>query len=158
NSWAGELVPELAVGDEVDGDDSPLLPVEEALRGETVIEHNDRTLVVNAAPLGSESDGVVWTVRNMSKRARLERAKSEFVATASHELRSPLTSIKGFVELLKRSSENMSERQREFVEIILKSTERLNEMVGDLLDVARIEADRVEIARRPMDVGEAVRE
>ncbi len=55
----------------------------------------------------------------MTERARLERAKIEFVATASHELRSPLTSIKGFVELLGRSPEHMTERQREFVEIIL---------------------------------------
>ena len=101
---------------------------------------------------------MVWTVRDTTERARLERAKSEFVATASHELRSPLTSIKGFVELLHRSPEGMSDRQREFVEIILKSTERLTELVNDLLDVARIEADRVEINRRPVDVGEAVRE
>ena len=158
NPRAGELLPELAVGDDVDDDDSPLPPVEEALRGEAVIEHNDRALAVTAARLGSESDGVVWTVRDISERARLERAKSEFVATASHELRSPLTSIKGFVELLERSSENMSERQREFVEIILKSTDRLVDLVNDLLDVARIEADHVEINRRPIDVGEAVKE
>ena len=52
----------------------------------------------------------------------------------------------------------MTERQREFVEIILRSTDRLVELVGDLLDVARIEADRVEIDRRPIDVGEAVRD
>ena len=158
NPRAGELLPELTVGDDVDDDDSPLPPVEEALRGEAVIEHNDRALAVTAARLGSESDGVVWTVRDISERARLERAKSEFVATASHELRSPLTSIKGFVELLERSSENMSERQREFVEIILKSTDRLVDLVNDLLDVARIEADHVEINRRPIDVGEAVKE
>ena len=100
----------------------------------------------------------MWTVRDTTERARLERAKSEFVATASHELRSPLTSIKGFVELLDRSPEGMSDRQREFVDIILNSTERLVELVNDLLDVARIEADRVEIIRRPIDVGEAVRE
>jgi CheY-like chemotaxis protein/two-component sensor histidine kinase len=94
----------------------------------------------------------------MSERARLERAKSEFVATASHELRSPLTSIKGFVELLEHSSDGMSERQREFIEIILKSTDRLVELVNDLLDVARIEADHVEMNRRPIDVGEVVQE
>src|SRR5204863_4837696 len=97
------------------------------------------TLSVTAALLGSQNDGVVWTVRDMSERARLERAKSEFVATASHELRSPLTSIKGFVELLERSPEGMSDRQREFVDIILKSTDRLVDLVNDLLDVARIE-------------------
>src|SRR5207302_1719555 len=102
--------------------------------------------------------GIVWTVRDTTERAKLERAKSEFVATASHELRSPLTSIKGFVELLERSPENLSERQREFVDIILHSTDRLVDLVNDLLDVARIEADRVEINPRPIDVGEAVRE
>jgi signal transduction histidine kinase/CheY-like chemotaxis protein len=158
NPRAAELVPELPVGARTDADDSPLPPLEAALHGETLVEHRGRALAVTAAPLGAGSDGVVWTVRDMSERARLERAKSEFVATASHELRSPLTSIKGFVELLERSPENMSERQREFVDIILRSTDRLVDLVNDLLDVARIEADRVEIHRRPIDVGAAVRE
>ena len=158
NPRASKLVPELAVGGRVDSEGSPLPPLDAALQREALVEYGSRTLAVTAARLGSESDGVVWTVRDMTERTRLERAKSEFVATASHELRSPLTSIKGFVELLHRSPESMSERQREFVEIILKSTERLADLVADLLDVARIEADRVEINRRPIDVGEAIRE
>ncbi len=166
NPRAAELVPELVVGGRVDGEDSPLPRLADALRGETFVEHRGRTLAVTAALLGNESaallgngpDGVVWTVRDMSERARLERAKSEFVATASHELRSPLTSIKGFVELLHGSPGQLSERQREFVDIILKSTDRLVDLVNDLLDVARIEADYVEINRRPIDVGEAVTE
>jgi signal transduction histidine kinase/CheY-like chemotaxis protein len=158
NPRAEQLVPELTVGGQVDAQDSPLPDLDAALAKETLIEHHGRTLAVTAARLGSEDHGVVWTVRDMSERARLERAKSEFVATASHELRSPLTSIKGFVELLERSSEGMSERQREFIEIILKSTDRLVELVNDLLDVARIEADHVEINRRPIDVGEIVHE
>jgi signal transduction histidine kinase/ActR/RegA family two-component response regulator len=158
NPSAARLVPELTVGGAVDAPDSPLPPVTAALSSETIVEHGGRTLAVTAARLGGEAQGVVWTVRDTTERARLERAKSDFVATASHELRSPLTSIKGFVELLHRSPEGMSDRQREFVEIILKSAERLTELVNDLLDVARIEADRVEITRRPIDVGEAVRE
>ena len=158
NPRAVELLPELVVGDRMDGGLFPLPALEDALRGETTVEHGSRALAVTAARMGTESDGVVWTVRDMSERARLERAKSEFVATASHELRSPLTSIKGFVELLERSSEPMSARQREFIEIIRRSTDRLVDLVNDLLDVARIEADRVEINRRPIDVGEAVRE
>ena len=158
NPRATELVPELAVGDHVDGEHSPLPPLDATLQREPLIEHAGRTLAITAARLGPDTDGVVWTVRDITERARLERAKSEFVATASHELRSPLTSIKGFVELLQNSPESMSERQREFVEIILKSTDRLTELVGDLLDVARIEADRVELTRRPLDVGEAIRE
>jgi signal transduction histidine kinase len=156
NPRAAELVPELAVGGRIDDAGSPLPREEAALSKETLIEHRGRTLAVTAARLGSAQAGMVWTVRDMSERARLERAKSEFVATASHELRSPLTSIKGFVELLEHSSEGMTERQREFIEIILKSTDRLVELVNDLLDVARIEADHVEINRRPIDVGEVV--
>jgi len=158
NPRAGELVPELVVGGRVDGDDSPLPAQSKALASEQLVEYGGRTLAVTAARLGNADAGVVWTVRDMSERARLERAKSEFVATASHELRSPLTSIKGFVELLERSSEDMSDRQREFIEIILKSTDRLVDLVNDLLDVARIEADHVEINRRPIDVGEVVQE
>jgi signal transduction histidine kinase len=156
NPRAAELVPELTPGAQIDGEDSPLPPEQSALLHEMLIEHRGRALAVTAANLGTHDEGVVWTVRDMSERARLERAKSEFVATASHELRSPLTSIKGFVELLQRSPENMSERQREFVDIILKSTDRLVELVNDLLDVARIEADHVEINRRPIDVGDVV--
>jgi signal transduction histidine kinase/DNA-binding response OmpR family regulator/HAMP domain-containing protein len=158
NPRAAVLVPELIVGSRVDDEDSPLPREEAALARETLVEHNGRSLAVTAARLGSADAGMVWTVRDMSERARLERAKSEFVATASHELRSPLTSIKGFVELLEHSSEGMTDRQREFIEIILKSTDRLVELVNDLLDVARIEADHVEINRRPIDVGEVVHE
>jgi signal transduction histidine kinase/ActR/RegA family two-component response regulator len=157
NPRASELVPELVTGGAVDSSASPLPPLDSALGSEVLVEHRGRSLAVTAALLGS-ADGVVWTVRDVSERARLERAKSEFVATASHELRSPLTSIKGFVELLERSPGNMSDRQREFVEIILRSTDRLVELVNDLLDVARIDADSVEINLRPVDVGEAVRE
>jgi signal transduction histidine kinase len=158
NPRAAALVPGLPVGAPVDGPDSPLPALDRALDGEVVIDHRGRTLAVTAARLGAAGDGVVWTVHDMSERARLERAKSEFVATASHELRSPLTSIKGFVELLARAPESMTERQREFVEIILRSTDRLVDLVNDLLDVARIEADHVEITLRPIDIGEAIRE
>jgi signal transduction histidine kinase/CheY-like chemotaxis protein len=156
NPRAAQLVPELAPSARTDN--TPLPPLEAALTGETVVEHGGRTLAVIASQLGAGADGVVWTVRDMTDRARLEQAKSEFVTTASHELRSPLTSIKGFVELLARTSEGMSERQREFIDIILRSTDRLVELVNDLLDVARIDADRVELKLRPTDVGEAIRE
>jgi len=162
NPRAAELVPELSPGARIDGPDSPLPAAALADARETTIEHHGRTLAVTAAPLAGaepgEDAGAVWTVRDITERARLERAKSDFVATASHELRSPLTSIKGFVELLANTPEGMSERQQEFVQIILRSTDRLVELVSDLLDVARLEADHVEINRRAVDAGQAVRE
>jgi signal transduction histidine kinase/CheY-like chemotaxis protein len=157
NPRVKDLLPGLIPGGRVDGPLSPLPPLATGLAGETTVEHAGRTLAVTAATLGAGSRAVVWTVRDISERARLERAKSDFVATASHELRSPLTSIKGFVELLERSP-GLSDRQHEFVDIILRSTDRLVDLVNDLLDVARIEADGVELNRRPIDVGEEVRD
>ena len=154
NPRAAELVRELSPGRRVDEPDSPLPPLGAALEREVVIDHSGRILAVTAAPLGDDAtSGIVWTVRDVTERARLERAKSDFVATASHELRSPLTSIKGFVELLERSPDAMSARQLEFLDIIKRSTDRLVELVNDLLDVARLEADHVEINVRPIDVG-----
>jgi signal transduction histidine kinase/ActR/RegA family two-component response regulator len=158
NPRAAELVRQLNPGGHVDDEDSPLPSLHAALERETVIDHDGRILAVTAGRLGGIAGGVVWTVRDVTERARLERAKSEFVATASHELRSPLTSIKGFVELLERSPDRMSARQVEFLDIIKRSTDRLVDLVNDLLDVARIEADYVEIALRPIDLGQAVRE
>ncbi|HWH43307.1 MAG TPA: ATP-binding protein [Thermoleophilaceae bacterium] len=157
NPRAGDLVPELRPGAPAHGEGSPLPPLAEALDTEVLVEAGGRTLAVTAATLGGEEGGAVWTIRDISERARLERLKSEFVATASHELRSPLTSIKGFAELLGRSR-TLDERQREFVEVIILSTNRLVDLVNDLLDVARAEAGKIELNRRPVDLGEQVRE
>lgn len=155
NPRAGELVPELGVGTVLDERHAPA-PIDDALRHEVVVRRGERDLAVTAARLPN-TDGVVWTIRDVSERARLERLKSEFVATASHELRSPLTSIKGFVELL-IASPDLSDRQREFLDIVLVSTNRLVDLVNDLLDVARVEAGRLEIHRRPTDLHELVHE
>ncbi|HEX8102700.1 MAG TPA: ATP-binding protein, partial [Solirubrobacteraceae bacterium] len=158
NPRAATLVPELDPGHRLADDPGPLPPLRQALGREVEVEHGGRTLSVTAARLGPRTeDGVVFTVRDVSERARLERLKTEFVATASHELRSPLTSIKGFVELLE-ASPSLSDKQREFVEIILLSTNRLVDLVNDLLDVARIEAGRLAIARRPVAIREVVEE
>jgi signal transduction histidine kinase/DNA-binding response OmpR family regulator len=156
NPRAGVLLPELSPGAPVTAAaELPLL--EEALAGEVRVERDGRVLDVTAARLGGDESGVVWTVRDRTDRARLERLKSEFVSTASHELRSPLTSIKGFVELLAHRPD-LTDEQREYVDIILLSTNRVVDLVNDLLDVARVEAGRMEIHRRPTDLPEIVGE
>jgi signal transduction histidine kinase/CheY-like chemotaxis protein len=137
-------------------DPSVLPPPQDALGREVTLENDGRTLVLTAAQLAGDA-GVAWTVRDATERARLERLKSEFIATASHELRSPLTSIKGFIELLAGDA-SLSGRQKEFVDIVAVSTNRLVDLVNDLLDVARVEAGRAEVHRRPTDLREVVRE
>ncbi len=158
NPRAAELVPSLVPGTSVASDPGPLPQLEDALGREVeVADDAGRTLAVTAARMGDAmADGVVFTIRDVTERARLDRAKTEFVATASHELRSPLTSIKGFVELLAQA--DLPARQRGFVDIVLLSTNRLVDLVNDLLDVARIEAGQLEIQPRPISVAEAARE
>jgi len=158
NRRAEEIVPNLRPGANAHAGGSLLPPLHEALAGEVVVQRDDRTLSITAARLGSRGgDGVVWTLRDITERARIDRAKSDFVATASHELRSPLTSIKGFVELLGRS-DALRPREREFVSVILQSTDRLVDLVNDLLDVARLEAGRMEVHPRLFDLEDVVRE
>ncbi|HEV2776054.1 MAG TPA: HAMP domain-containing protein, partial [Solirubrobacteraceae bacterium] len=117
NPRATELVPGLRVGSLAHGPGSPLPQLSDALAREvTVRREGDLTLAVTAARLAGPEGGAAWTLRDITERARLEQAKSDFVATASHELRSPLTSIKGFIELLQSTdNQNLTERQQEFI-------------------------------------------
>jgi signal transduction histidine kinase len=157
NPRASQLVPGLAVGEPIDAEGGVLPAVEKAIGGEAMIEAGGRNLAVTAAPLETGAGGTVWTIRDTTERVRLERMKSDFVAAASHELRSPLTSIKGFAELMGRSGD-LTERQREATDIIRASTDRLVGLVDDLLEVARIEAGRVSVEPRPIALAPLVEE
>ena len=159
NPRARELAAGLRPGGRAYGPHSPLPAVRDALAGEVTVQHEGNALAVTAAHLAGPDGGVVWTLRDITERARLEQAKSDFVATASHELRSPLTSIKGFIELLESTnSENLTERQLEFIRIVLQSTDRLVDLVNDLLDIARIESGQFEIHARRVDLRPVVEE
>ena len=72
-----------------------------------------------------------------SQREVLDRMKDEFVLTASHELRSPLTSVQGFAELLMLERDNLTQRQVETVGVILDNSRHLVRLLNDLLDLAR---------------------
>ncbi len=87
----------------------------------------------------------------------LDRLKSQFVFDASHELKSPLTSIKGYGDLLVRGAVGtLSEDQRQFLQIISGNTDRLIALINDLLDVARIEAGRGAQPFQPVDLNAVV--
>ena len=84
-----------------------------------------------------------------SERDQLDRMKDEFVLTASHELRSPLTSVQGFAELLMMERDSLTPRQAETVEIILDNSRHLVRLLNDLLDLARTDAGRLTIRPEP---------
>lgn len=93
-----------------------------------------------------------------SQREQLDRLKDDFVLTASHELRSPLTSVQGFAELLMLERDSLSPRQVETVEIILDNCRHLVRLLNDLLDLARSDAGRLAIRMQPTALAPLVEE
>jgi len=94
--------------------------------------------------------------RRAGERDQLETMKDEFVVTASHELRSPLTSVQGFAELLMLERDKLTPRQADTLEIILDNTRHLVRLLNDLLDLARSDAGRLTIKPSPTDAGPLV--
>jgi signal transduction histidine kinase len=94
--------------------------------------------------------------RRAGERDQLETMKDEFVLTASHELRSPLTSVQGFAELLMMERDKLSPKQADTVEIIIDNTRHLVRLLNDLLDLARSDAGRLTIKPVPTDVAALV--
>jgi len=82
----------------------------------------------------------------------LDRLKSDFLTTVSHEFRTPLTSIRSFSEILLRYDVDDAEKRRTFVGIIHNEAERLTRMINDLLDLSKIEAGRLELFPKELEL------
>jgi signal transduction histidine kinase len=90
--------------------------------------------------------------RMRQRLAGLERARREFIANASHELRTPIFSLGGFLELMENEDLD-PETQREFLMRMREQTDRLTKLATDLLDLSRIDAGRVHVEAEPVDLG-----
>ncbi len=89
--------------------------------------------------------------------AELDSARKQFIANASHELRTPIFSLGGFVELLEDEDPNPEERA-EFVRTMREQIERLTKLTTDLLDLSQLDAGAIEIAAAAVDLGALARE
>ena len=89
--------------------------------------------------------------------ARLDRARKQFIASASHELRTPIFSLGGFLELL-ADEELDDETRRQFLEQIRGQVERMRNLATELLDLSRLEAGALELRPEPTDIGQLARE
>jgi signal transduction histidine kinase len=87
---------------------------------------------------------------------QLDRARKQFIATASHELRTPVFSLGGFVELLEDDELDRDTRRR-FLEHVSEQVERLRKLSVDLLDLSRLESGSLELRPEPVDLGELTR-
>ncbi len=103
----------------------------------------EKILDVYLGPVKSsegEVFGLVMVLHDITEIRRLEKVRSEFIANVSHELRTPVTSVKGFAEtLLEEDSLKDSATAREFIAIINREADRLNRLIGDLLELSKIE-------------------
>lgn len=115
----------------------------------------EKNLEVHLAPLGNpggEPTGILMVIRDITRFRRLERVRSDFVANVSHELQTPLTSIRGFAETLIDGALDDPATSRRFVGIIHDEASRLTRLIDDLLDLSRLESGRTPMRRRRTDV------
>ena len=121
------------------------------------------TVLVNATPLRSEDDNEVETVavtlQDMTSLNELEKMRAEFLGMVSHELRAPLTSIKGSVDTLLESFNSLDSAEMvQFIRIIKSQSDRMRDLISDLLDVAHIETGMLSVTPEAVEVADLVDE
>ncbi len=121
------------------------LKTSEIIEGDFVLyRREERILNVHSSPLydaGSQQIGTLLVINDVTRLRHLENVRSDFVANVSHELKTPLTAIKGFVETLQQGEGQSREEEERFLSIILKHVNRLNAILEDLLLLSRMEQE-----------------
>ena len=120
------------------------------------------TTLANASLIHSEKaevESVVATLQDMTSLEELEKLRAEFVGMVSHELRQPLTSIKGSADVVLESLNSLDPVEvAQFIRIIKSQAERMHALINELLDIARLETGTLSLTPEPTDVAEPVDE
>ena len=152
-----------ADGREISLRDFPLaqaLSTGETIRAEEIVlqvpDGRRITTIINATPIPTEDGGVesvIVTMQDMTSLEELERLRAEFLGMVSHELRAPLTSIRGSADTLMDAQDSLDPAEmRQFHRIIREQADQMQGLITDLLDVARIGAGTLAVAPESSDV------
>src|SRR5262249_40870154 len=140
-----------------------------ALLGETppsqelLIAQPDGTRVPvleNAAPIRTPDgrvSGALLIFQDIAALKELERVREEWTSVVAHDLRLPVALIHGYAELLGKETRSIPPQNRAYLDCIRTSAQQLNRMIAALLDVSRLEARRLALERRPVDLGDLAR-
>jgi two-component system phosphate regulon sensor histidine kinase PhoR len=121
----------------------------------------DQVIQLTATPMrgsGDEIDGAVVVLHDVSDLRQLEGVRRDFVANISHELKTPLTAIRGLVETLIDDGDMDTDTHNRFIEKIRDQSTRLTNIVSDLLTLSRLESGPGGLRFEPMDLRDTVRE
>ncbi|HWI63369.1 MAG TPA: ATP-binding protein [Symbiobacteriaceae bacterium] len=154
-----QMAKQLPYGDPFLGGIRSLVQSVDRTGGGTIQLTNGYVLQWSSAPVGRGNVlvGRLFTFQDVTELAKLDRLKSEFVNTVSHELRTPLTSIMGYLSLVMNEQVGKLEpQQKEFLTVVKRNTDRLSNLINDLLDVQRIEAGRMPLQCRPVQLADVV--
>ncbi len=115
------------------------------------------TLSCVVAPNG-EVSGVVAVLRDITREKEIAQMKTDFVSNVSHELKTPLSSIKAYIEMLVDGEAEDEQTRQEFYDIISSETDRLNRLIQNILNISRIESGVVTAHREPISISGVVKQ
>lgn len=124
-----------------------------------VYDPEQRTLQFERVPMFEDDGkyrGMLFLLQDVTEIRRLETMRSQFVANVSHELKTPIAAVKGFAETLLSGGVEDKETERSFLQIIYDEGDRLNRLIGDILELSKIESKLVPLEYSPVQLKELI--
>jgi len=160
NSILGRNVLSLLRNPKVDSILEEVIKHQSILTEEIAIHHPEKMLRISAIGIPHSKSSIlgILVVSDITEVRRLENLRREFVANVSHELKTPLTSIKGFIETLLSGAISDTDRAKSFLKIVEEDTNRLTRLIDELLELSKIESKRISLKMEKLDLKKEIAE